>query len=77
MVRGDHPLLADEAWLYFVHSYYCVPEDEALTVGTATYGAPFCAAVARGNVFACQFHPEKSQRAGAALLSRFLEDAWS
>lgn len=77
VVRGAHPLLDPEAWLYFVHSYHCVPADPSLTVGTAEYGAPFCAAIAKDNVFACQFHPEKSQRAGARVLERFLEDAWS
>jgi glutamine amidotransferase len=49
-----------------------MPEDAALIVGTADYGENFCAAVARDNVFACQFHPEKSQDAGAAVLARFL-----
>ena len=73
VVRGAHPLLEDGAWYYFVHSYYCVPDDPALTVGTADYGGPFCAALARGPLFACQFHPEKSQRRGARLLTRFLE----
>ncbi len=71
-VRGRHPLLPDEAWFYFVHSYYCVPSDESLVAGTADYGGPFCAAVARDNVFACQFHPEKSQHEGVRLLERFL-----
>ena len=63
--------VADGAFFYFVHSYYPEPtraEDVALTTD---YGAPFCAAVARDNVFATQFHPEKSQAAGLALLRRF------
>lgn len=72
-VAGRHPLLPERAWFYFVHSYYCDPEDRALEVGTAEYGGSFCAAIARGAMFACQFHPEKSQRAGAALLARFVE----
>lgn len=76
-VAGRHPLLPERAWFYFVHSYYCAPEDRSLEVGTAEYGAPFCAAIARGAMFACQFHPEKSQRAGAALLARFVEGSWS
>jgi glutamine amidotransferase len=61
----------DGAFFYFVHSYYpdpTRPEDVALT---SEHGAPFCAAVARGPVFATQFHPEKSQAAGLALLRRF------
>ena len=75
-VEGSHPLVSG-GWFYFVHSYVCVPEDPSLTVLTARYGEPFCAAVARGPLFACQFHPEKSQHAGAALLARFMEDGWS
>ncbi|HEY1692389.1 MAG TPA: imidazole glycerol phosphate synthase subunit HisH [Polyangiaceae bacterium] len=57
---------------YFVHGYAVLPHDRSLVAGTTDYGAPFVSAVARGNVFACQFHPEKSQRAGLALLRRFL-----
>ena len=63
--------LPDGAFFYFVHSYYpdpARPEDVALT---SEHGAPFCAAVARGPIFATQFHPEKSQAAGLALLRRF------
>lgn len=71
-VRGAHPLLAESAWFYFVHSYFCVPDDSSLVVGTADYGENFCAAVGRDNLLGCQFHPEKSQDAGAALLARFL-----
>ncbi|HVT08593.1 MAG TPA: imidazole glycerol phosphate synthase subunit HisH [Polyangia bacterium] len=61
----------DGAFYYFVHSYYpdpARPEDVALT---SEHGTPFCAAVARGPIFATQFHPEKSQAAGLALLRRF------
>ncbi len=68
--------IPDGTYFYFVHSYYAAPsrpEDVALT---ATHGAPFCAAVARDNVFACQFHPEKSQGAGLALLSAFVGGAF-
>jgi imidazole glycerol-phosphate synthase subunit HisH len=60
------------AFFYFVHSYYAEParaEDVALT---SEHGVRFCAAVARDNLFACQFHPEKSQAAGLALLQRFV-----
>jgi imidazole glycerol-phosphate synthase subunit HisH len=63
--------LPDGAFYYFVHSFYpdpARPEDVALT---SEHGAPFCAAVARGPIFATQFHPEKSQAAGLALLRRF------
>lgn len=72
LVRGRHPLLPDEAWFYFVHSYRCVPRDETLVAATADYGGAFCAAVARDNVLACQFHPEKSQDEGARLIARYL-----
>lgn len=76
-VAGRHPLLPERAWFYFVHSYFCEPEDEAFVAATAEHGVRFCAAIARGTTFAVQFHPEKSQRAGAALLARFLEGRWS
>jgi glutamine amidotransferase len=71
-VRGAHALLPAEGWFYFVHSYYCVPADARITVGSADYGLPFSVAVARDNVFACQFHPEKSQEEGHRLLQRFV-----
>jgi glutamine amidotransferase len=71
-VTSAHPFLVGDRWLYFVHSFHCVPDDASIVAATADYGGPFCAAVARDNVFACQFHPEKSQHAGAALLSRFV-----
>ncbi len=76
-VEGSHPLLPAREHFYFVHSYYCAPEDASLAVGTTEYGIRFCAAVARGALFACQFHPEKSQRAGARLLEKFVEGGWS
>lgn len=72
MVEGRHPMLPERAWFYFVHSYYCVPDDASLTVGTANYGGPFTVAVAKDNVFACQFHPEKSQEEGHRLIERFV-----
>jgi len=64
--------IADGTFFYFVHSYFAVP-DRAEDVALVTeHGEPFCAAVARDNVFACQFHPEKSQQAGLALLKAFV-----
>ena len=57
---------------YFVHSYYPAPANAALTAATCVYGAPFTCAVARDNIFAVQFHPEKSQSAGLQLLSNFV-----
>jgi glutamine amidotransferase len=62
----------DGARFYFVHSYYPRPVDAALTAGTCEYGAVFTCAVARDNIFAVQFHPEKSQSAGLQLLSNFV-----
>lgn len=58
--------------VYFVHSYYAVDCDDSL-VATAEYGAELTAAVAKGNVMGCQFHPEKSGRAGLAVLRAFCE----
>jgi imidazole glycerol-phosphate synthase subunit HisH len=70
-----HPLWAgirDRSRFYFVHSYYPAPSDAGLTAATCVYGAPFTCAVARDNIFAVQFHPEKSQSAGLQLLSNFV-----
>jgi glutamine amidotransferase len=64
--------IPDRTRFYFVHSYYPAPRDAALTVGTSVYGAPFTCAIARDNIFAVQFHPEKSQSAGLQLLSNFV-----
>jgi glutamine amidotransferase len=64
--------IADGSRFYFVHSYYPAPRDPALTAGTAVYGKPFTCAIARDNIFAVQFHPEKSQSAGLQLLSNFV-----
>jgi glutamine amidotransferase len=57
---------------YFVHSFVVVPTDPAIVASRTEYGERFVSSIAYGNVFACQFHPEKSQRAGIALLQRFL-----
>jgi imidazole glycerol-phosphate synthase subunit HisH len=59
----------DGSWMYFVHSLHAVPADPAIVVATCEYGGPVTAAVERGNVGAVQFHPEKSARAGLALLA--------
>ena len=70
-----HPLwagIADDSRFYFVHSYYPAPREASLTAGTAVYGKPFTCAIARDNIFAVQFHPEKSQSAGLQLLSNFV-----
>lgn len=66
-------LLAPKAeHFYFVHSYVVAPEDESIVAGTTTHGERFVSAVMKDNVMAVQFHPEKSQAAGLALLERFL-----
>lgn len=62
----------DGTYFYFIHSYYPVAANEADVALYADYGGRFCAAAARDNVLAVQFHPEKSQTAGIALLSRFV-----
>jgi glutamine amidotransferase len=72
--QGDHPMCAElpgEDCFYFVHSYRAIPADAKQTVGVTEYGGAFAAAVARDNVFAVQFHPEKSQSAGKRLLDGF------
>lgn len=60
-------------YVYFVHSYYLQAEDESIVTATTEYGAHIHAAVEKGNVFACQFHPEKSSDDGLQILKRFLE----
>ncbi|HHJ16517.1 MAG TPA: imidazole glycerol phosphate synthase subunit HisH [Gammaproteobacteria bacterium] len=72
--HNDHPLWEDidqDSRFYFVHSYYVEPADPALQAASTDYGIKFCAALARENLFAVQFHPEKSQRAGLTLLRNF------
>ena len=64
--------IPDSSRFYFVHSYYPAPRDAELTAATTVYGRPFTCAVARDNIFAVQFHPEKSQSAGLQLLSNFV-----
>ena len=74
-VVNPHPVVADlaaEAMTYFVHSYYPVPEDPTWTVLTSDHGREFTAAVGRGNLFASQFHPEKSGAVGLRMLTNFV-----
>ena len=71
-----HPVWAgipDGSRFYFVHSYYACPDRAEDIAATASYPQPFAAAMASGNVFAVQFHPEKSQAAGLRLLANFLD----
>lgn len=75
VTHDEHALwdgIAQEARYYFVHSYYVQPRDDALVQGTSCYPLPFVCAVARDNLFAVQFHPEKSARDGLALLRNFV-----
>jgi len=77
--QPDSPLAAQlqregEAF-YFVHSFYCVPDDPSLVLAEADYGGAFTAAIARGRCFATQFHPEKSQSKGLQIYRNFVEVA--
>jgi glutamine amidotransferase len=65
--------LGDRPWMYFVHSLHGDPDDATTVSATCEYGVTVNAAFRRGNVFACQFHPEKSGRAGLALLGNFVK----
>ena len=74
----DHPLwrgIDDGTRFYFAHSYYPAPGDAEMTAATVAYPTAFTCAIARANIFAVQFHPEKSHRAGLQLLSNFV--AWN
>ena len=74
--RQSHYLwsgIEDGAWFYFVHSYYASPRNRSDIAATTQYTVEFTSAAARGNVFATQFHPEKSQKAGLQMLKNFLE----
>ena len=75
--KQDHPMwsgIDDKSRFYFVHSYYVDPADESLIAGTTEYGIDFVSVIARDNVFAAQFHPEKSAHDGLQLLKNFC--AW-
>ncbi|MFM8531706.1 MAG: imidazole glycerol phosphate synthase subunit HisH [Ilumatobacteraceae bacterium] len=72
----DDPMfvgLGDEPWVYFVHSLHGVPTDDSMVAATCEYGGPVNAAFRNGNVFATQFHPEKSGGSGLALLGNFVK----
>jgi glutamine amidotransferase len=74
--RRDCPLLkgmADASYVYFVHSYYCQPKSASVVCGTTAYGIEFCSMLWTGNVYATQFHPEKSQGVGLKMLTNFVE----
>jgi len=73
-IKKESSVLAgipDGSWFYFVHSYYPDPKDPGVIAVTSNYGVEFTAAVARDNLFACQFHPEKSSADGLRILRNF------
>lgn len=75
LIRRPSRLLAglpDRVEVYFVHSYYAVPQDASIVAAETEYPTPFTAVIERDNLFATQFHPEKSQAAGLHMLGRFL-----
>ncbi|MEN6407683.1 MAG: imidazole glycerol phosphate synthase subunit HisH [Thermoguttaceae bacterium] len=75
-IRRPTPILAglnDGVYVYFVHSYYVVPKEANVIATETDYGGPFCSMVWRDNVFATQFHPEKSQSDGLRILKNFAE----
>lgn len=72
---SSHPLwqgIDNGTHFYFVHSFYCKPTDDSIVAATCDYGIPFCASVIQDNLFATQFHPEKSHTAGLQLLKNFV-----
>ena len=74
-ITSENPLFADlpeDATFYFTHSFVFHPDDPVAVIATCEYGEVFPAAVAKGNIVGCQFHPEKSQRNGGMVMHRFL-----
>ena len=75
-IKKDGPLfneIPDKSYYYFVHSYYVVPEDEEIISTTTDYGVEFTSSVCKDNIYAVQFHPEKSQALGLQMLKNFGE----
>ena len=73
-IKKESPCLVnipDKSHFYFVHSFHVVPEDEDVIATTTNYSGPFVSSICRGNLFACQFHPEKSQSLGIQVLENF------
>jgi len=76
--RLSHPIFSDipdEANFYFVHSYYVEPNDRSLVAGETEYGIPICSVIAKGNLIATQFHPEKSGEVGLKIYDNFMQIA--
>ena len=74
--KSDNPLLnglPDNSYFYFVHSYYVEPENAEIILGETDYGIKYCSFIKKNNIFATQFHPEKSQKTGLKLLKNFVE----
>jgi imidazole glycerol-phosphate synthase subunit HisH len=74
IVRNSSPLFAgleEGCGVYFVHGYHVMPEDPSVIATETDYGRPFVSSIRRGNLFATQFHPEKSQKAGLRILANF------
>jgi glutamine amidotransferase len=74
--RVSHPIFSgipDEAYFYFVHSYYVEPEDKSIAIGETDYGTTFCSVIAQGNLIATQFHPEKSGEVGLKIYDNFIK----
>ncbi len=74
-IRRENPLLEginNGAYMYFVHSYYAIPTNEEVIVATTNYGVEFPSVICNGNIFATQFHPEKSGEAGLKVLRNFV-----
>ncbi len=74
--RISHPVfegIPDEANFYFAHSYYVEPGDKSLVAGETDYGIPLCSVIARGNLVATQFHPEKSGELGLKIYDNFIK----
>ena len=75
-IRREAPLLrglGPDPAVYFVHSYYVVPDDDRVIAAEADYPGPFTAMIWQENLMACQFHPEKSQRVGLAMYRNFAD----
>ena len=76
--KVSHPVfegIADGTNFYFVHSYYVTPDDKSLVAGETDYGIPICSVIARGNLVATQFHPEKSGKVGLKIYDNFIKMA--
>lgn len=73
--NNDCPVLQgipDDSYFYFCHSYYVAPKDKSIIATTTDYGLKFVSSISKDNLFACQFHPEKSQSAGLKILENFV-----